>query len=46
MLSAIKGEGPEGGEAGEQFRERVRQFVNDLGRRVPKLEGRTLQQFW
>jgi broad specificity phosphatase PhoE len=27
MLSAIKGKGPEGGETGEQFRERVRQFL-------------------
>ena len=47
MLNAIKGKdkdqlfvwGPEGGETGEKFRERVRQFVKDLGRRVTKLEG-------
>ena len=31
--------GPEGGETGKQFRERVRQFVKDLGRRVTKLKG-------
>jgi len=47
MMSAIKGMnkdqifdwGPAGGETGKQFRERVREFVKDLGKRVIKLEG-------
>ena len=47
MLGAVKGKnkdqiftwGPAGGETGEQFRGRVRQFVKDLGKRVSKLEG-------
>jgi len=44
MLQEVKGKnkdqifawGPEGGETGSQFRDRVRQFVKDLGKRVIK----------
>ena len=47
MMKAVKGMnkdqlfawGPAGGETGKQFRERVGEFVKDLGKRVIKLEG-------
>ena len=31
--------GPSGGETGQQFRERVRTFLRDLGQRVLKVES-------
>jgi len=47
MLKEVKGKnkdqifvwGPQGGETGLQFRDRVRQFIKDLGKRIIKFKG-------